>query len=120
MGAIVSSNGQVSLPQYVRKALAIEPGDLIEIEVQGNEFVGRKLNADDSGIQWDQVYGSIDFDGRTTDDVMRDIRPTRSLVDERMSRALEFSELRNYVVKNLSGTYTDVTKRNLQKMWERD
>jgi len=28
-----------------------------------------------SGIDWDRVYGVIDFGGKTTDEIMAEIRP---------------------------------------------
>lgn len=38
----MSSKGQITIPKHVRAALGIEPGDALEFEVRGNEFVGRK------------------------------------------------------------------------------
>jgi AbrB family looped-hinge helix DNA binding protein len=71
----VSSQGQVTLPKFVRDALGIEPGDPLEFEVRGGEFVGRKKHTGESGIDWVSVYGAHDFGGLTTDQVMAWIRP---------------------------------------------
>ena len=74
----VSSKGQITIPKAVRDALGIEPGDALEFEVRGNEFVGRKKPLRKSGINWDRVYGIIDSGGRTTDEIMRELRPVRA------------------------------------------
>ena len=74
----MSSKGQITIPKNVRDALGIEPGDALEFEVRGHEFVGRKKVRSESGIQWDRVYGVIDFGGRSTDDVMLELRPVRA------------------------------------------
>ncbi len=73
----MSSKGQVTIPKHVRDALGIEPGDALEFEVRGHEFVGRKKLPSTSGIDWDRVYGVIDLGGRTTDEIMRELRPVR-------------------------------------------
>lgn len=71
----MSSQGQVTLPKFVRDALGIAPGDPLEFEVRGREFIGRKKYTGESGIDWDSVYGAHDFGGRTTDQLMEWIRP---------------------------------------------
>lgn len=78
----VSSKGQITIPKHVRAALGIEPGDALEFEVRGNEFIGRKKPQSDSGIDWDRVYGVVDLGGRTTDDIMRELRPVRAWDDQ--------------------------------------
>lgn len=74
----VSSKGQITIPKYVREALGIEPGDPLEFEVRGREFVVRKKRKSDSGIDWDRVYGVVDLSGRNTDEIMRELRPVRA------------------------------------------
>ena len=68
----VSSKGQITIPEHVRDALGIEPGDPLEFEVRGNEFVGRKKPQADSGIDWDLVYGVVVLGGRTTYEIMQE------------------------------------------------
>lgn len=71
-----------SSSQHVRAALGIEPGDALEFEVRGNEFVGRKKPQADSGIDWDGVYGVVDFGGRSADEIMQELRPVRAWDDQ--------------------------------------
>jgi antitoxin PrlF len=70
----VSSQGQVTLPKFVRDALGIEPGDPLEFEVRGGEFVGRKKR---KKANFDQFRGIL-ADGRSTDEIMRELRPIRA------------------------------------------
>ncbi|MBM3668458.1 MAG: AbrB/MazE/SpoVT family DNA-binding domain-containing protein [Actinobacteria bacterium] len=70
----ISSKGQVTLPKSVRDALGIEPGDQLEFEVRGNEFVGRKKR---TKVDWSQFRGIL-ADGRSTDEIMRELRPIRA------------------------------------------
>lgn len=51
----VSSRGQVTIPDHVRDARGIEPGDALEFEVRGHEFVSRKRYPSKSGIDWDRA-----------------------------------------------------------------
>ena len=74
----VSSKGQITIPKHVREALGIEPGDPLEFEVRGREFVVRKKSKSDSGINWERVYGVVDLGGRNTDEIMRELRPVRA------------------------------------------
>lgn len=74
----MSSKGQITIPKKVRDALGIEPGDQILFEVRGQECFMRKGEKSASGIDWDRVYGSVDLGGRTTDDIMRELRPVRA------------------------------------------
>ena len=68
----VSSQGQVTIPKAVREAVGIGPGDRVEFEARDSEIVIKKA---DSGINWERVYGVIDFGGRTTDQIMAELRP---------------------------------------------
>ena len=74
----VSSQGQVTLPKFVRDALGIEPGDRLEFEVRGNELVGRKKR---TKANFDRFRGIL-ADGRSTDEIMRELRPVRAWDDE--------------------------------------
>jgi antitoxin PrlF len=74
MRGALSSKGQVTIPKAVRDALGLRPGDLIEFSVRGDEIVGRRRGA---GMQWSRMVGVLDSD-RTTDDVMRELRPERA------------------------------------------
>ena len=69
----MSSQGQRTGPKAVRDGLGVQPGDEIEFDTQGPQVVVRKAT---SGIDWDRAYGIIDFHGRTTDEIMAEIRPT--------------------------------------------
>lgn len=82
MAGTVSSKGQITIPKHVRAALGIEPGDALEFEVRGNEFVGRKKVLTESGIDWDGVYGVVDLGGRSTDEIMQELRPIRAWDDQ--------------------------------------
>lgn len=70
----ISSKGQVTLPKSVRDALGIEPGDQLEFEVRDKEFVGRKKR---KKANFDQFRGIL-ADGRSTDEIMRELRPIRA------------------------------------------
>lgn len=72
MGGKLSSKGQITIPKDIRELLALEPGDEVEFDTVGEHVVMRKAT---SGIDWDRVYGVIDFGGRTTDQIMAEIRP---------------------------------------------
>ena len=68
----MSSQGQVTIPKAIREELGLEPGDEVEFDTVGDHVVLRKAT---SGSDWDRVYGVIDFGGRTTDEIMAEIRP---------------------------------------------
>lgn len=76
MKGAVSSQGQVTIPKAIREAAGIKAGDRLTFEVRGGEVIVRKA---DSGIDWDQVHriaGAVDFGGKSSDEVMAEIRPT--------------------------------------------
>ena len=58
----MSSKGQITIPKHVRDALGIEPGDALEFEVRGHEFVGRKkvLAGGLVPIRWHSCGWSLD------------------------------------------------------------
>ena len=70
----MSSKGQITIPKHVREALGIEPGDPLEFEVRGQECVVRKKR---SSVDWTQFIGVL-ADGRSTDEIMRELRPVRA------------------------------------------
>ena len=72
MGGKLSSKGQITIPKDIRELLALEPGDEVEFDTVGEHVVMRQAT---SGIDWDRVYGVIDVGGRTTDQIMAEIRP---------------------------------------------
>jgi len=77
MGGKLSSKGQVTIPKSVREALGIEPGDELEFEVEGDHFIGRKKRPE---RVWAHLIGIFE-DGRSTDEIMREIRPHRAWDD---------------------------------------
>lgn len=72
MGGRMSSQGQVTIPKAIREKLGLEPGYEVEFDTVADNVVLRKAT---SGIDWDRVYGLIDFGGRTTDEILAEIRP---------------------------------------------
>jgi len=68
----LSSQGQVTVPKVVRELLDLQPGDEVEFDTRGPQIVLRKAT---SGIDWDRAYGIVDFHGRSTDEIMAQIRP---------------------------------------------
>jgi len=71
-----SSQGQVTVPKAVRERLDLQPGDEIEFGTQDSQVVVRKAK---SGIDWNRAYGIVDFDGRSTNEFMAEIRPKSDL-----------------------------------------
>jgi len=74
----VSIKGQITIPKKVRDSLGIGAGDSLEFELRGDECVIRKKVLEPSGIDWDRVYGVLDFGGLTTDQIMGELRPVRA------------------------------------------
>lgn len=70
----MSSKGQITIPRSARKALGIEPGDRVSFEVRGDELILKRIPAK---IDWRACIGLL-ADGRTTDQVMRELRPVRA------------------------------------------
>lgn len=69
----MSSQGQVTIPKAIREELGLEPGDVLEFEVQGDHFIGRKKQPK---RVWAHLIGVFE-DGRTTDEILKEIRPHR-------------------------------------------
>ena len=74
MKGALSSQGQVTIPKGVREALGLPPGDQIEFEVDGDTFIGRRRPM---GANLDRFIGLLG-DGRSTDEVMAELRPERA------------------------------------------
>lgn len=77
MGGKLSSKGQITIPKGIRQALGIKPGDELEFEVKGDHFIGRKKQPE---RVWAHLIGIFE-DGRSTDEIMREIRPHRAWDD---------------------------------------
>jgi|OM-RGC.v1.033812689 looped-hinge helix DNA binding domain, AbrB family len=78
MGGKVSSQGQITVPKEVRDALGIEAGDELEFEVVGDHFIGRKKAPQ---RRWAHLIGMFK-DGRTSDEILRQVRPHRAWDDQ--------------------------------------
>lgn len=74
----MSSKGQITISQKVRDAIGLSPGDELEFEVRGNEFIGRRKQSENP---FTSLWGLL-ADGRRTDDVMKGLRPQRAWEDE--------------------------------------
>jgi antitoxin PrlF len=74
MKGVLSSQGQVTIPKYVRDALGLRPGDQIDFRVEGDVLVGRRKPPRES---LDRFVGIL-RDGRSTDEVMSSLRPARA------------------------------------------
>lgn len=74
MKGVLSSQGQVTIPKPVREALGLRPGDQIDFHVQGDVLIGRRKSPSE-GL--DRFVGILS-DGRSTDEVMRHLRPQRA------------------------------------------
>lgn len=71
MEATVAERGQITLPKAVRDALGLVKGSQLTVELDGNRIILRK-NVDDA---ISRARGRFKLaSGRTTDDVMRDLR----------------------------------------------
>lgn len=85
MGMIsrMTPTGQVTLPQAVRDALGLEPGEPVEFDINGaGEAVIRK-SKHDHDFERERLIAKMRAvseqfahlrDGRSTDEIMRDIR----------------------------------------------
>lgn len=71
----VSSKGQITIPQAVRSALHIRPGDVLRFRAERGRLIGVKAAGND---RVDQVYGILKL-GRGTDEVIRGLRGRRHL-----------------------------------------
>ena len=72
----VSSQGQITVPKAIRERLDLQPGDEIEFGTQDSQVVVRKAK---SGIDWSRAHGIVDFNGRSTNEFMAEVRPKNDL-----------------------------------------
>lgn len=71
MQATIAERGQITLPKEVRDALGLVKGMKLDVQIEGGRIVLRK-NVDDA---LSRLRGRFKLaDGRTTDDVMRELR----------------------------------------------
>jgi AbrB family looped-hinge helix DNA binding protein len=52
MKTIVSERGQITLPKAVRVSLGLKAGTVLDIKVQGGQFVGEKEEPSDPILRW--------------------------------------------------------------------
>jgi AbrB family looped-hinge helix DNA binding protein len=71
MEATVAERGQITLPKAVRDALGLTKGTQLKVEIDGGRIILRK-NVDDAVSR---ARGRFKLPaGKTTDDVMRELR----------------------------------------------
>ena len=75
----LTSKGQVTIPVAIRRKLGLKPGDPVRfVEVESQVHIERAGHSLEDFDRWiDELAGSVDFDGRTTDEIMDEIRPQR-------------------------------------------
>lgn len=82
MGAAnrVTSKGQVTVPVAVRRRMGLKPGDAVRFVERNGDTVIEKEGWDPEAFErWIRsVAGTVDFGGRTTDEIMDEIRPHRN------------------------------------------
>jgi antitoxin PrlF len=70
MKAKVAERGQVTIPKALRERLGIVPGTVLDFIEEHGRLIAKKSETLDAV---DQVFGSLGR-GRSTDDVLREIR----------------------------------------------
>ncbi len=78
MKAIVSEKGQVTIPKRLRDRLGIRPGQVLDFDEEAGRLVARKTVAVDP---IEALYGTLDLGGRTTDEVIEELRGTPDAID---------------------------------------
>jgi AbrB family looped-hinge helix DNA binding protein len=71
MKAIVSEKGQVTIPKRLRDRLGIRPGQVLDFDEDHGRLVAQKAVRED---RLEALYGSLDVGGRTTDELMIELR----------------------------------------------
>jgi antitoxin PrlF len=71
MKATVSERGQVTIPKRLRTRLGIRPGQVLEFQEESGRLVADKVSGNDP---IEAVYGVLGNDGRTTDEVIDELR----------------------------------------------
>lgn len=75
--AIVSEKGQVTLPKAIRDKLGIRPGEILEFRTEAGRLIAVKASR---RAQVERVVGILKT-GRTTDEMMRELRGDPDAVD---------------------------------------
>ncbi len=78
MKATVSEKGQVTIPKRLRERLGIRPGQVLDFEEDGGRLVARKAVREDL---LDRLYGSLDLGGKTTDELIEELRGKPDAID---------------------------------------
>ena len=76
--AVVSEKGQVTIPKRLRDRLGIRPGQVLDFEEDAGRLVARKAVRED-GL--DRLYGSLDLGGKTTDELIEELRGKPDAID---------------------------------------
>lgn len=74
MKTTVSERGQITIPKALRDRLGLRPGQVLEVREEHGRLVMTKRVPEDA---WDSVVGILNS-GRSTDEVMRELRGDRS------------------------------------------
>mgnify|MGYP005672315965 CR=1 FL=1 len=70
MKATIGENGQIVIPEELRKGLGLKPGMQIDFTLERGKLVGRKESTEDP---WDNLVGCLGT-GVDTDEVMKELR----------------------------------------------
>ena len=79
----MTRKGQVTIPVETRRKLGLKPGDLVRFVESGDRvFMEAAGKSEAEQIEefdrWlDSIVGSVDFGGKTTDEILDEIRPQR-------------------------------------------
>ena len=76
MNSVVSEKGQVTIPKALRERLGIRPGQVLDFDEENGRLVATKVTARDPV---DAVWGILQ-DGRSTDDIIVELRGTPDAV----------------------------------------
>jgi AbrB family looped-hinge helix DNA binding protein len=74
----IGERGQVTIPQKFRQRFGLKPKAQVEFVELDGQLVLRKAGRPDAAAlraKWASNVGILKFDGRTTDDIMRELRP---------------------------------------------
>lgn len=74
----IGERGQVTIPQKFRQRFGLKPKAQVEFVELDGQLVLRKAGRRDTAAlraKWASNVGILKFDGRTTDDIMRELRP---------------------------------------------
>ena len=71
MKTTVSERGQVTIPKELRRRMGINPGQVLEFREEAGHLVAYKVFEQDPVSR---VYGILGNDGRSTDDIIEEMR----------------------------------------------